>query len=160
MADFPGDNYAPPGVYVDTVLENPSASVSNGTLLPVLIGVGRETLDRNNFEVVRGSSAAADTPVVDEDLTGRACRIASAWLLGRPELARHRLQRRKGDCLPVRTASLALGNVLLRKRRDCRCYALLDSRASERLGYAFAPRFHVSSPALCSGGEDGRSRSC
>jgi hypothetical protein len=92
MADFPGDNYAPPGVYVDTVLENPSASVSNGTLLPVLIGVGRETLDRNNFEVVRGSSAAADTPVVDEDLTGRAA--TSAGVLGDWNGSKTRFQTR------------------------------------------------------------------
>lgn len=71
MADFTS-NYAPPGVYVETQLENPTESLANGDILPVLIGVGQETLSRVNYEVVRGSSSSADTPVVDEDLTGRA----------------------------------------------------------------------------------------
>ncbi len=78
MANFPGDQYAPPGVYVETSTDNPAASAPVSQILPVLIGVGKETLTRQNLEIVRGSSASADTPVVDEDLTGRAATVTGS----------------------------------------------------------------------------------
>jgi len=69
---FPGDKYAPPGVYVETRSDNPVVGALDGIKLPVLIGEGNEVLLQENLEVVRGSSTTVDQQAVQEDQTGRA----------------------------------------------------------------------------------------
>lgn len=75
MAIGPFTTYAPPGVYTQTLIEPIVGNVLAGLRVPVLIGVGQETLTQNNIELVRGSSSAADTPLFGEDPSGR-------WLVG------------------------------------------------------------------------------
>lgn len=72
MADFPGNVYAPPGVYVETTTDPQMPTVPGGTLVPVLIGTGNETLTKNDVELIRGSSASNDLQIFKEDETGRA----------------------------------------------------------------------------------------
>ena len=69
---FPGQNYAPPGVYTQTFFENPVAGALETLKIPVFIGEGNESLFQSNLEVVRGSSSSIDQRRVDEDETGRA----------------------------------------------------------------------------------------
>lgn len=69
---FPGNNYAPPGVYTRTLFENPVAGTLEGLKIPVFIGEGNEILLQEDLEVVRGSSSSVDQLVVQEDETGRA----------------------------------------------------------------------------------------
>lgn len=69
---FPGEVYAPPGVYTRTIFENPVASALEALKIPVFIGEGSENLVQNNLEVIRGSSSTNDQKVVQEDETGRA----------------------------------------------------------------------------------------
>ena len=64
--------YLPPGVYTSTQYETPPAATVDTTRVPVIIGVGQETLSQLDFEVVRGSSALVDQRIPDEDETGRA----------------------------------------------------------------------------------------
>ena len=69
---FPGNNYAPPGVYTQTNFDNPLAGSVERLTIPAYIGEGSENLVQTNLEMVRGSSSSIDTHVVDEDQTGRA----------------------------------------------------------------------------------------
>jgi hypothetical protein len=69
---FPGNNYAPPGVFTDTKFENPLAGTLEALKIPVIIGEGNEILYQQDLEIVRGSSASVDQRVVGEDETGRA----------------------------------------------------------------------------------------
>lgn len=69
---FPGNNYAPPGVYTTTNFDNATQGGIDNLKIPVLIGEGEESLLQSNLEVVRGSSSVADQRVVKEDSTGRA----------------------------------------------------------------------------------------
>lgn len=69
---FPGQIYAPPGVYTETTFETPTEAPIAGVTLPILIGTGNEELQQVNLEVVRGSSASVDQQVPQEDATGRA----------------------------------------------------------------------------------------
>lgn len=64
--------YAPPGVYTQSVFENPSPQATNLTTVPVFIGTGRETVISNGIALTRGSSATTDQQIVEEDATGRA----------------------------------------------------------------------------------------
>ena len=67
----PFSTYSPPGVYVQT-LSNPVLNqVLGGLRVPVLIGVAQQSLTQTNFELIRGSSSVADTPVYGEDPTGQ-----------------------------------------------------------------------------------------
>lgn len=75
---IPGNVYAPPGVYTETLFENPIAGLLQGLKIPVLIGTGSETLFQDDLELVRGSSASVDQQVVQEDATGRAVVSISA----------------------------------------------------------------------------------
>lgn len=68
---FPGSVYAPPGVYTQTLYEDPLQSIAGNVRLPLLIGTGSEILVQNSLEMVRGSSASTDQRVVQEDETGR-----------------------------------------------------------------------------------------
>jgi hypothetical protein len=72
MANFPGSQYAPPGVYTSTNFENPLAGAFTSLKIPVFIGEGNEFLYQPNLQVVRGSSSDIDQRRVDEDETGRA----------------------------------------------------------------------------------------
>ena len=69
---FPGNNYAPPNVYTQTLYENPIAATLEALKIPVFIGEGNELLFQDNLEVVRGSSSSIDQQVVQEDQTGRS----------------------------------------------------------------------------------------
>jgi len=69
---FPGSNYAPPGVYTQTLFENPLAGAIDLLKVPVFIGEGSEILAQDSLEVVRGSSSSIDQQIVSEDETGRA----------------------------------------------------------------------------------------
>lgn len=71
----PFTTYAPPGVYTRTIQEPVIGQLLGGLRIPVLIGVGRETLSQTDFELVRGSSSSADTPIFGEDPSGR-------WIIG------------------------------------------------------------------------------
>jgi hypothetical protein len=71
----PFTTYAPPGVYTQTVVEPIVGQLLGGLRVPVLIGVGQETLTQTDIEMIRGSSSFADTPIFGEDPTGR-------WIIG------------------------------------------------------------------------------
>ena len=67
----PFSTYAPPGVYVQTLAQPVLNQILGGLRVPVLIGVAQNSLTQTNFELIRGSSAVADTPVYGEDPTGQ-----------------------------------------------------------------------------------------
>ena len=69
---FPGSIYAPPGVYTQTLFENPLSGNVNLLRIPVFIGEGSESLAQSNLYMVRGSAADRDQKVAMEDATGRA----------------------------------------------------------------------------------------
>lgn len=69
---FPGSTYAPPGVYTQTLFENPIAGQIDLLRVPVFIGEGSELIPQSNLEVIRGSSSSVDQQVYLEDETGRA----------------------------------------------------------------------------------------
>lgn len=69
---FPGQNYAPPGVYTRTLFDNPLTAALESLKIPVLIGEGNENLFQQDLELVRGSSSQVDQRVVSEDETGHA----------------------------------------------------------------------------------------
>ena len=69
---FPGSTYAPPGVYTQTLFENPLSGQIDLLRIPVLIGEGSELIPQSNLEVIRGSSSSVDQQVYLEDETGRA----------------------------------------------------------------------------------------
>jgi len=71
MGIGPFTTYAPPGVYAQTVVEPAVGLLLGGLRVPVLIGVGKESLSQTNFEMIRGSSSVADTPIFGEDAQGR-----------------------------------------------------------------------------------------
>ena len=71
MGIGPFSTYAPPGTYTKTTVELSTGSNLIGLRVPVLIGTGREALSLSDFEMIRGSSSQADTPVFHEDVTGR-----------------------------------------------------------------------------------------
>lgn len=75
MAIGPFTTYAPPGVYTQTITEPVAGLLLGGLRIPVLIGVGQETLSQTDIEIIRGSSSFADTPIFGEDPTGR-------WVVG------------------------------------------------------------------------------
>jgi hypothetical protein len=75
MAIGPFSTYAPPGVYVSTTVAPIIGQLLGGLRIPVLIGVAKETLSQSNYELVRGSSSFADTPIFGED-------VASRWVSG------------------------------------------------------------------------------
>ena len=69
---FPGSTYAPPGVYTQTLFENPIAGQIDLLRIPVFIGEGSELIPQSNLEIIRGSSSSVDQQVYLEDETGRA----------------------------------------------------------------------------------------
>lgn len=77
MGIGPFSTYAPPGVYTQTVITPPAGQTLTGVRVPVYIGTGNETLSQTDFEMVRGSSSQADTPIFGEDTSNR-------WVLSGP----------------------------------------------------------------------------
>lgn len=71
----PFTTYAPPGVYTRTIQEPVVGQILGGLRIPVIIGVAQETLTQSNFELIRGSSSSADTPIFGED-------VSSRWVIG------------------------------------------------------------------------------
>ena len=71
MANGPFESYAPPGVYTRTQVERDTSGPPTGNRIPVLVGVGRETLSQSELELVRGSSGSVDQRIVDEDVNER-----------------------------------------------------------------------------------------
>lgn len=71
MGIGPFSTYAPPGVYTRTTAEPAVGQLLGGLRVPVLIGTGKETLSQTDFEIIRGSSSVADTPIFGEDASGR-----------------------------------------------------------------------------------------
>jgi len=71
MGIGPFTTYAPPGVYTQTIVEPTAGPLLTGLRVPVIIGPGRETLSQTDFEMVRGSSSQADTPIFSEDVSNR-----------------------------------------------------------------------------------------
>src|SRR5271157_5517708 len=75
MSIGPFASYSPPNVYVSTIAQNTVPTLLGGIRIPVLIGVAQESLSQTNFEMIRGSSSVADTPIFGEDVTGQ-------WVVG------------------------------------------------------------------------------
>jgi len=71
VASGPFDSYAPPGVFTSTQVQQDASGPPVGVRIPLLVGVGAETLSRSDFELIRGSSAAADQRITNETATGR-----------------------------------------------------------------------------------------
>lgn len=71
MAFGPFENYAPPGVYTRTRVDDDTTGPPTGNRIPVFVGTGREALEREDFELVRGSSSSVDQRVVNEDVNAR-----------------------------------------------------------------------------------------
>lgn len=65
----PFTTYAPPGVFTRTLTEAPKGTISGDLRLPVLFATGQEVKKIVDQEMVRGSSAIADTLVKDEDIS-------------------------------------------------------------------------------------------
>lgn len=61
--------YVPPGVYTRTLTEANVANIVAGLRIPFVIGVGQETLEQDDLELVRGSSATLDQQIVNEDVS-------------------------------------------------------------------------------------------
>lgn len=75
MAIGPFSTYAPPGVYTQTSTALVSNATAGGVRIPFFIGTGRELLSQTGYELIRGSSSSADTPIFNED-------AASRWVSG------------------------------------------------------------------------------
>ncbi len=69
MALGPFITYVPPGVYTRTLTEANASNVTAGIRIPVIIGVGQQSLEQDNVELVRGSSGLVDEQIVNEDET-------------------------------------------------------------------------------------------
>jgi hypothetical protein len=63
--------YEPPGVYTRTLTDNTLVSLQGGLRIPILIGVGSETLDIVDYEIVRGSSSTTDNIKTEEDVSAQ-----------------------------------------------------------------------------------------
>jgi hypothetical protein len=61
-------SYVPPGVYTRTLFEPAVNPLLDTVRLPVFIGIGQETLLREDYELVRGSSALTDILITKEDV--------------------------------------------------------------------------------------------
>jgi hypothetical protein len=61
--------YEPPGVYTRTLTDNTVVTLQGGLRIPLLIGVGQETLVLSDQEIVRGSSSTTDNLKTNEDVS-------------------------------------------------------------------------------------------
>lgn len=102
---FPGNIYAPPGVYTQTLFDSPLGGVVAGVRIPVIVGTGNEILTQQNLEVIRGSSSQVDQQVPQEDETGRA--VVNVLASGEVVLGDFNGSRRR---LQVRNFPIVSGN--------------------------------------------------
>ena len=58
-----------PGVYTQTLSDQTIATLVGGLRVPLLIGVGSETLQIIDYEIIRGSSSIADNYMANEDVS-------------------------------------------------------------------------------------------
>lgn len=61
--------YEPPGVYTRTLSDSTLVTLQGGLRIPLLIGVGQETLVLTDQELVRGSSSTIDNLKTNEDVS-------------------------------------------------------------------------------------------
>lgn len=71
MGIGPFESFAFPDVYTQTFNESPRATAAGGLRFPAFVGVADEIIPVNNYEMIRGSSAAADNPVVKENVSSQ-----------------------------------------------------------------------------------------
>lgn len=67
----PFEQYVEPGVYTRTLSDSTIATLTGGIRIPLLIGVGSETLTINDYEVIRGSSSTNDNYMTNEDVSSQ-----------------------------------------------------------------------------------------
>lgn len=67
----PFTQYIQPGVYTRTLTNATIASLTGGLRIPLFIGVGSETLNLSNYELVRGSSSVIDNVITNEDVSAQ-----------------------------------------------------------------------------------------
>lgn len=72
MANGPFQSSAPPGVYTRTTAAQTQSGPPAGIQIPLLIGVGQETLLAIDQEIVRGSSSTVDQSINRENVSLRA----------------------------------------------------------------------------------------
>jgi len=65
----PFTQYIDPGVYTRTLADNIVTTLTGGLRIPLLIGVGSETLKLSDYEIVRGSSSSVDNYKGNEDVS-------------------------------------------------------------------------------------------
>ena len=65
----PFQQYIEPGVYTRTLADSTLATLTGGLRIPLFIGVGSETLQITDYEIIRGSSAVADNFMSNEDVS-------------------------------------------------------------------------------------------
>lgn len=64
-------SYTPPGVYTRTLLDRAAVNLLGGIRIPVLVGPTDEVKTVYDEELFRGSSATADNPVYNEDVSSQ-----------------------------------------------------------------------------------------
>ena len=67
----PFTQYIEPNVYTRTLTDNTITTLTGGLRIPLLIGVGSETLRLTDYEIVRGSSASVDNYKGNEDVSSQ-----------------------------------------------------------------------------------------
>lgn len=67
----PFTQYIDPGVYTRTLTDNTITTLTGGLRIPLLIGVGSETLQITDYEIVRGSSSTVDNLKGNEDVSSQ-----------------------------------------------------------------------------------------
>ena len=67
----PFTDYVEPGVYTQTLTDNTITTLTGGIRIPLLIGVGSETLQVTDYEIIRGSSATIDNYMTNEDVSSQ-----------------------------------------------------------------------------------------
>ena len=71
MGIGPFESFAFPGVYTQTLNEAPTVTAAGDIRVPAFIGVADEVTTVSNYEMIRGSSAFADNPIVREDVSSQ-----------------------------------------------------------------------------------------
>jgi len=67
----PFDSFSFPDVYTRTLNEAPTATAAGDLRIPAFIGVADETIPRNNYEMIRGSSSMADNKITKENVSSK-----------------------------------------------------------------------------------------
>ena len=66
MGIGPFPSFAFPGVYTQTLDQEPTATAAGELRIPAFIGVAADTIPVANYEMIRGSSGMADNPVTED----------------------------------------------------------------------------------------------